>query len=109
MRPRPRPSLLPPQGILLPLRNLRDKLVSITRSATRHHVLLLDLAVQSNTQNPTLIQLKQVMLHPLTPDPRINSTENNLNFVKIYCNPNQNVNLVRQSFTFKVVTISSIL
>ena len=87
--------LLSPQGIPLPLRNVRDNSVSITKSATRHHVLLLNFAVRSDTQNPTLI-----MLPPLTPDARINTSESNLNFMKIYCNSNQNVNLVRQLITF---------
>ena len=75
--------------------------MSITKSTTRHNVLLLDFAVQSDTQNPTLILLEQVMLPPLTPDARINTPENNLNCMKIYCNPNQNVNLVRQLITLK--------
>ena len=77
-----------------------DNSVSITKSATRHHVLLLNFAVRSDTQNPTLILLEQVMLPPLTPDARINTPESNLNFMKIYCNSNQNVNLVRQLITF---------
>ena len=92
--------LLSPQGILLPLRNVRDSSVSITKSATRHHVLLLNFAVRSDTQNPTLILLEQVMLPPLTPDARINTPESNLNFMKIYCDSNQNANLVRQLITF---------
>ena len=79
---------------------VRDNSVSITKSATRHHVLLLNFAVRSDTQNPTLILLEQVMLPPLTPDARINTPESNLNFMKIYCNSNQNVNLVRQLITF---------
>ena len=79
---------------------VRDNSVSITKSATRHRVLLLNFAVRSDTQNPTLILLEQVMLPPLTPDARINTPGSNLNFMKIYCNPNQNVNLVRQLITF---------
>ena len=80
----------------------RDNSVSITKSATRHHMLLLNFAVRSGTQNPTLILLEQVMLPPLTPDAaRINTSGSNLNFMKIYCNPNQNVNLVRQLITFQ--------
>ena len=73
----------------------RDNSVSITKSATRHHALLMDFGGQSETQNPTLILFEQVLLALLTPDVKINTPENNLNFVKIYCKPNQNVNLVR--------------
>ena len=80
-------------------------------SATHHHVLLLDFAVQSDTQNPTLILLEQVILPSLMPDARINTPENNLNFMKIYCNPSQNVNLVYQLIPFKAnkLYLSSIL
>ena len=86
---------------LSPWPSVKDNPVSITRSATRHHVLLLDFAVQSDTQSPTLILFEQVMLLPSTPDARINTPEKNLNFMKIYCNPNRIVNIVRQLLTFK--------
>ena len=59
-------------------------------------MLLLGFAVQSDIQNSTLILLEQMMLPPLTPDREINIPENNLSFIKIYCNPNQNVNFMLQ-------------
>ena len=60
---------------------VKNKSVSAMRNATRHLVLLLGFAVQSNTQNPTLILVKQMMLTSLKPD-RTDIPENNLNFIK---------------------------
>ena len=60
---------------------VKNKSVSEMRNATHSHVLLLGFAVQSDTQNPTLILIKQMRLPSIMPD-RIDIPENNLNFIK---------------------------
>ena len=61
---------------------VKDNLVSATRSATCHHMLLLGFAVQSDIQNPRLILLEQMMLPPLMLDREINIPDNNFEFYK---------------------------